>query len=468
MSYAIDEEDDENGQSVQSGQQSSIISGQGTAPGASGPKTPDRPGNFVGLQTYLDANKAQSSKFGNQVVDNINNTTTNANTAIDKAGVDFNSKINSSNPISNTGLVDKVKAGTVLSTEEENSWGKHRDNPNNTTNSIEETELYAPVATVIKTAKDKGSLIGSEAGTTSLINDQFKSPDYSRGQQRFDSYLLNSDENKTKLNQQKQEIDKLEPKFGNISTSAQRYAAGEKARVANEQKAAKDALGLFDDPATPEVDESAGAFGSLQKYLREQAKKNTLVDDLATPQDESDPWKEMATSNSLTPEMLAALGLSADQDLYGIDLNAYLKKSPIAATEQNMATQADLDKYKALMRLTGTPQAGSYLEGGKIGGFVPYNADKSGLIAKLGDRAKKTEDWNKVIADAGAASDAYARFDAQMGSNDDERRVNLLNEGNRNLHAALLAEAQRTVADREAFRTANPWLHTPTKAKLKN
>lgn len=237
MAFYNDNEDEnelENTPSTSTGQ-SGVISGQGAADGtAAASAKPDRPGNFVGLQTYLNANKVQSDKLGDKVASQISGSIQDASAQIGQMNNKFNERVDAGS-IRNLGsAVDDVKdisnkaayqaIGQGLSDDQTNRFKEVTTAQYKGPKDVLETDLYQPVYGKIKEAQNYANLSKNESGNQQLLMDMYKTPSYSAGENRFDAYLLNSEQNKQKLAQSRQNAEGLRANLDAASVTAKQYA----------------------------------------------------------------------------------------------------------------------------------------------------------------------------------------------------------------------------------------------------
>lgn len=236
------------------------------------------------------------------------------------------------------------------------------------------------------------NMTGSESGRFQLLQDTLgRRQGYSTGQQGLDQLLLQSQGNAL-ANLRNTANTGVKTGQRAITTTGQNLETGRKDVLSQAQEAQKSitgALGRMDDPTTTDVDESAGALGSLQSDLKRR------VGDYQKGQGEylTDIQKQLQTGE-FDPSMLdqisgntvtGPLGLGSGQHLYGVDLSKYVKPSYSAdtATVQNIANQGDYARYQALSKLSGG--SGDYLKQDQLGtaGKVDLGANKTALQSAL-------------------------------------------------------------------------------------
>lgn len=243
--YAGDEEDekqqDPNAQTaVQTSAPDAIISGQGSsapAPQGQAPGTPDKSSNFVGIKQYLDANKQQSAKLGDQVAGKVQGTIQDASNSINSLGDAFKTKANAGQ-ISNIGnaqndansITQAAATNGNLSQDQKNRFGEVSNAQYTGPNSlIDDTEDYQPAEQKLLDAQNEADLSKTETGNQQLLRQTYNTnPNYTVGANRFDSYLLNSDDNKQKLADARTNASGLQGQLDTQTQSAADYAAQQK------------------------------------------------------------------------------------------------------------------------------------------------------------------------------------------------------------------------------------------------
>lgn len=353
------------GGSVSTGPQSSVISGQGSGGGqgvgatTQSKNAPDKPGNFVGIHDYLKANKPQAEKLGNKVAGQLGSDIAQAQTGVGGLQSAFDQKVKGGQ-IANIdtavdegkGLINKAATQGQSSADDAKRFGEIYNAQYKGPNSlVDATDVYQPVANQVNKASTNANLTKTEEGRQELLRNQAMSPTYSRGAQRFDSYLLGGAENQAKLGQQRTAADALKTQLGAEETAAGEKVSAAKTQAQNTADAIRAAFGKFDDPSTVE-NEAAGALGNYQNDINSQ---------LASETDFVNALQGRVDSGTLTDADLQKLGLLNDST-YGVDFKNYFQKSvPTAAGVTDAQEKA---RYDALMQLGG-------LSGGMYGGASP-------------------------------------------------------------------------------------------------
>ncbi len=407
---ADEEEDPNNPQAPQGG---GVITGGAPGAGATAQKPGDNSGGgFVGIKQYLDANKAQAGKLGDQTAGVINNS---ANAA--REGVNALNQ-EATNTIKGVNNLDQGTSQKLLNTAETLSGDEKNTIKNTAAASYKgpENEMglsgYQKAADASNKANQNIANSATEQGRMNLIT-QVNNKPRTAGMNTFDNILLQTGGGREKLAQAATANQDVK---GALDTSAQNI---------------RGQIGRADDPTTPDVDESTGAIGQTNKSQADAYKKiqdamgnwNTGIqgkaktandqrvalnnelsarkDDPTTPQDES-----LQFSQGLLDQM----GLKAGDNIYNTDLGAYLNPNQVEAQGKDFIDQTDLARYQALQDLSGGGQDQ------QLGaGYNPYaNVDKAGLTGAVADKKKKFEDTKTLVTNS--AKDAAEQATALRNS----------------------------------------------------
>ena len=384
------------------GPQSGVV-GQDAASAApqggptSNTQTPDRPGNFVGLQDYLNANKSQSSKLGDQVAGQVGSTIEGARQDV----ADLNPKFNQmadAGQISNIGGASQeakniastaagIPAGQGLGADQTQRFGEIANAQYKGPNSLIETELYQPTYNKVKDAQNYSTLSKDESGSQQLLKDIYKTPSYGAGENLFDSYLLNSQENRAKLAASRSDASNLDNDFAAANESAAAYAAQQKALAESTKQTAQQALTQTQTERNAQVQAELDAINKnwrseYDKYLNLLKNSND------------------GANLNLSPEEAQVLGVAEGQKIYNL-LNPAAGNTPeqylsLQAFDPNKVISKDQQaQLAALDELAGTfggAQQNKYTQAdlaGTLNKAVAFSAEKFGLSAKQADELFK-------------------------------------------------------------------------------
>lgn len=388
-----DEEQDPNAPQggIQTGPQSSAISGAaGTSSNAAQtPNAPDQGSNFVGIKQYLDANKPQAAKLGDQAAGVINQSADAARQGVNALQGEAQNKIQSV-----ASLNDDVS--NKLSSTAEALTGDERNTIKDTASAQykgpkDETgfgDTYTNAAKATNTAKTNIDNSGTEQGRMNLIT-QINNKPRTQGMNVFDNTLLQAGGGREKLAQ--------------AATANQDV----KGALDTTTEGIRSQIGRSDDPSTPDVDESAGAIGQTNKAQADAYGK--IQSAMSNWQNSFNPKVDQARNdligqqNAVTGDLsdnmygldqgtLDFLGLQDGQNAYDINFNNYLNQvSPDQINAANVASAEDHARYSALADLAGISPDQLMLkpeDAGKAGTAPKFTADKDKLKADLGAKDK--------------------------------------------------------------------------------
>ncbi len=390
--YNQDEEDQQNpeqqgaAQNAPSG--SGLISGGSSGSSPNTPQaagSPDKPGNFVGLKDYLNANKPQAAKLGDQVAGNVQGVVAGAQGELGGLGDKFKQEADKGQ-ISNIGtgqqeaegIIGKTSAlgaGQKLSDEDKSRFGQIAGAQYQGPNQLSDTSFYQPAAQKVSDAQKTADLTKSEPGTQQLLSNIFNQPNYTTGEKRFDNYLLKSKDTQDKLAAARAPAAQFQSQLDTANQGATDYATQQKATADKLREQVSKALGTFDDPTTPQ-NEAAGALGNYQNQVGGQ---------LATKQSDLDQLTQRMKSNTLNDQDRQTLGVP-DLNSYGVGYDNYFNAgTPSLAGVTTPEQQA---QYQALLDLGGTE--GNPLYGGAAPGeFGAYKPTfNTGAYSTAVDTAK--------------------------------------------------------------------------------
>lgn len=411
-----EQENVENQGGIQSGPQSSIISGAGGAPGsgpqgAQAPGTPDKPGNFVGLKDYLNANKKQSQKLGDQVAGRVTNAVNDANQEIGAVGDKFTQKVNEGQ-IANAagakdeglGIINQAATSGNVSADQANRFKDIAKAEYKGPNSLQDaTDISQNVYHKAQNAQKQADATKTESGRQEILRGMNNSPQYTTGAQRFDAYLLNNQDTQGKLAQAREGAGAVAGNLSAAEQAAQAQAQNAKSQAQITQEAIRNAFGRFDDPSTPQ-NEAAGALGNYETDIRGQLKGAT---------DTSNALAGRVNSGALTAEDLALLGLQNDST-YGVNYANYFQGG--TPTLAGVTDPEERARYMALASLSDdVPNLYGGASEADFGAYRPSGSNEAFQQAvneqkNLWENVKFEQMKQNAINSAGAGGTVDAQF----------------------------------------------------------
>lgn len=317
-----DEEDakqaDPNAAAPTTGASSDIISGQGStpaqgaAPTAAGPTT--KADNFVGIKDYLDANKQQSSKLGDQVAGQVQNKVDTAGNQISGLDSGFKSLadqgqfagINTAGDEAK-GLAQKAASAPVgqFGAPDVQRFGQIANAQYSGPKQLSDTALYGPAYQSLTDAQNYADLSKTEGGNQQLLKNVYNQPNYTAGENRLDSYLLNTEPNQAKLSQARAGAAPLQTQFDAAGTNATNYAQQQQAQVDALRQQVQSALGQTqaqrNQAVQSELDQTQGGWNSEYDNLLNSLKNSNG-----------------GTNLQLTEDQMKKLGITGGQRIYNM------------------------------------------------------------------------------------------------------------------------------------------------------
>lgn len=363
--------------------------GPGAASSPQSPGAPDKgAGNFVGITKYLNANKPQAAKLGDQASGVINSSAQSAREGVNSLNQEASEKIKGVVGL-DSNVTQKLQNNAEDLTADERQ-GIKKTQTATYQGPQDETGLsgYQAANKATQTATQNIDNSGTESGRMQLIS-QINNKPRTQGMNVFDNILLQAGGGRERLAQSASQNQDVK---GALDQSAQNIRAQ---------------IGRSDDPSTPDIDESSGAMGQTDKARTDAYK--SVQDALNAWKTGFQPKVQEAQNNlvnqqnritgdlgdnqlGLDQETMDLLGLSEGQDIYGLNLADYLNNPSVADINAgNVATSQDYARYAALAELAGDTS----------GILNPANASMAGTAPALqADRAK-------LAADMQARNQAY-------------------------------------------------------------
>lgn len=307
---------------------------------------PKASGSFTNLEKYINANKDQSQELASAVADKVTSIGNEARDSFASADSSFKNKVNSST-ISNLdtafsdakSTVDKTVLGSYsndpdLARFKEVTTASYKGPEN-----LEASDYYADAQAKNEKVKNYSNLSDSETGRGQLLNDIYKRPDYTAGQNTFDNLLLGGTEaNKQKLATARQDVSDVDGAFQSLLKNSSDYATQVKDKTDSMRQ------------------------NSVDYFKGQQSSENKKVDDRISSvksnwNNDYNYYRELLNSSNggknlaLSSTEMDKLGVTEQQRLYNVlkdvDASAYLKQNTFDAnkniTKDEQAKLAALD-----------------------------------------------------------------------------------------------------------------------------
>lgn len=380
MAFYNEQEDEELGQPQQIGAQSATIGGgqqtKAGNPGNPSAQAPDKPGNFVGIKTYLDANKNQAGKLGDQTANVVNQSAQEARQGLGDIQNKFNQQ--AVGVEADQGAIEQFNQGAETLSDQQKGIVKNQLNaqyqgPQDLTSLNDD---YNKVNSQISKAFGNIQGTGTEEGRVGLI-EQVNAKPRTAGMNTFDSALLSSGGGREKLAQAAQANKDVNAEaLGSANLTAQQKAAQAKAVTDQTRQNTESALQA----------QQSQLGQSLQQRLKDM-QAGVVNNNNAFVQDIGD------SNNELNQATLDALGLNTENLMYDVgdvDFNKYLKQaSPGDINQSNVATQQDFLRSQALADIAGGQGLLNQDDIGKAGTAMGTSFDQEGLKSAMSAAKQK-------------------------------------------------------------------------------
>lgn len=369
VDYFTEEEKKEQGaqggpQQGQLGQSSSIVTGN--TPAASGGKGEGTSsGQFTNLNAYLDANSGQN--FGTQVAGRVEGLVNSARSAQDEAQSGFTSAADQGTVKANDNILGQVKSDPVAlagSDEQLKQFQTMRDAQYSGPKSFAESEGYSPTWQKTQDASSTAAQTQTEGGRKAYLQQQYGAGagryDYTPGQQKLDSLLIQNDPNSRQaFDAVRQKGQELGSNFQNLSSALDSYASNAGQQTAAARSAARSAVDI-DDAGNLKGDSQINQIRGAAQQAAEQENQK------ATQQYQA--FMGGLQNGNAGQDMLSKYGLQAGTQTWGLDPTKYVNRG-VDATAQTIDTPEQAAKVAALSKLAGIDN--TFLNPGLAGSYDP-------------------------------------------------------------------------------------------------
>lgn len=369
------------------------ISGQSTSfnvnvPGGSGgmagkPKAKSS-GQYQNLQKYISANQEQAGQMASKVASDVESQVGGAKQAV--GGI--------ASQVQKTQAYDPnaaISRAGQLSGEEKQAYTAQKQTGGYTgAQDVYGLSGYQEAAKKATEAATTASLAGSEQGQKELLKKSFARPTYTGGASALDQALI-------QYNQPaKQQISSLADKYKDLSSQFQGQFNEAQTGIQqslDQAKANKAAI------AAAEAKAKADLLGGVSARASQMA--------AAAPKAQ-EAFKADIADDALTAETMAALGLSAGQNLYDINLGNYVNYNQTPINANAVATSEERKRYQDLMNLFGTTGTDLSAEGPGVD-VSPVQVNREQLMADIESRKlEATKAAAQPVDTANFESVAYA------------------------------------------------------------
>lgn len=381
MAYALNEKEREDEELAQEGQGQQLGAESAIVQDAPEPteQTDKGSGQYVNLQSYLEANKPQ--QFGQQVAGKLGEAVVGAEGAQKEAESKFKGLSDQGAIKEAPNLIQEAVArpeDVLKDQQKRESFTKMRDARYQGPNQLAETEFYDPTQRATREASEQAEASKNEAGRRSLLDQYYGAGagkyDYTRGQKKLDELLISGDQGaKAAFEQQQKKAGTLNPAFQNLQQQLGAYAQQRSGETQAVRNATRNALGISD---TGEYLKKGPIEDVLTNIRTRKGQRDTEYR-------QSVPLIEQALRNrdisGLSQDLKNSLGIGDVSRLYRVDPYSQLSSvSQGVISDSSVTTPEEFNRIKALSELSGLNQG--WIDPNQVGkydteGFYNYNAD---------------------------------------------------------------------------------------------
>lgn len=420
MAFYNELEDEEGQDQVQQGaaspqtpNQSAVIGasaaqgGAGAAAPMQAPKKADRSGNFVGIKTYLDANKKQAQKLGDQTANVIGQSAQAAKSGLENLNQNFNTQAQQGLVQNNQDALSALNQGAEKLNDEQRNIIKNQASAQyKGPQDLTQVQGYQDVQKNYNQAQQNIAGAGTEEGRQQLVKQVGQGP-RTAGMTNFDSLLLQSGGGREKVAKAAEAAKGIvgNDDVTNANKSAQEKALQVKAQTDAAAKAAQEAI------------------GGQRKTLEQQIQDRLLNFNTQQQKDLKAAQDDLLTQEDLDASLAEKLGITEGTRRYGVDLSQFVGPGEGLASVDNIANADEYARYAALNQLMAN-QGTNLLDSSKAnlaGTAKGVNYDKAGAQKALKEadaayqKALTTkDDTGHSIADIDKGGEKYKALKQQQ------------------------------------------------------
>lgn len=347
MPYFFDKNlDDENKDPSQlqiSGASTTADAESSTPNSPSGNREQKTGSGFQNLDKYLTSNPSQ--QFGSQFVGKVGDQVKDASQKMSDASQQFKNQVTSSNQLPTQEQLNQViEKPETANIDQFKGWANQSyTGPNSLAESQDAWNKYWSGT---NQANASAKALGSEAGRFSLLDQYFGRPTYNFGQKSLDNLLVQNSGVGKQTKAIQNQATQLKSQGADQAKALQGFAADRAGQVEQNRNNVLNTIGINADGSV-KTGADAGAIGrewqSIDDYVAQQNNQR---------KGEVENLRGGLGSGVLTQDQLKALGLSADTNLYNVDLRNYLTGGSDLTKDQVM-TPEQRARLKALSNLAG-------------------------------------------------------------------------------------------------------------------
>lgn len=415
MSYELDntEDDDkktegEGDDTSQLSSESGIIAPSNSSSNSAATSTASKPsssGQWTNLQSYLDTNQDQAARMGSDIAGTINNEGSTAKQSLENNQASFNNSLGSSGAslANDKDSIDSALANpTDWATDDSNVKRFQNDLNGQYTGpkNLSDVDGFNDTVSQNQKAAEDVDLTKSEAGRMTLLENQYKRPDYNQGMKKLDQLLVSG--NKDAQSSIAGTRDNWSGLMGNLDEATQKAYSDANGRVSDTKNAndyARNALDNTMSNAQTDLDSRTSNANTERQAEWDRVLAN-LQQGKASAQD------------------LTMLGLQSGDSLWNVDPTASLTQNGQVSKYQ-LGSPEEYAKFAALAKLSG--QDNTYLpsqyqdQSGKYE-QNPFSFDKDRFQTNL---ANSKRDYDRQTTDALGMAFSPSEVDRIVQNNPD-------------------------------------------------
>lgn len=380
MAYALNEKEREDEELAQEGQGQQLGAESAIVQDSPEPteQTDKGSGQYVNLQSYLEANKPQ--QFGQQVAGKLGEAVVGAEGAQKEAESKFKGLSDQGSIKEDPNLIQEAVArpeDVLKDQQKRESFTKMRDARYQGPNQLAETEFYDPTQRATREASEQAEASKDESGRRSLLDQYYGAGagkyDYTRGQKKLDELLISGDQGaKTAFEQQQAKAGMLNPAFQNLQQSLGDYANQRKLETEKTAQNVKSKVG--------------GAQSETQAQIEKR-----LADAVAARNARIEQERQRNAQGQATA---AEIGRTGEMRTFGVDPSKYLRIGS-DPTRHNVVDPSQRGRYEALAELMGQGQ-GWLPDAAQAGTYNPEN-DISYDPSMFGEISAREARYNDIF-----------------------------------------------------------------------
>lgn len=325
-------------------------SGQATQ-NVGGANAPDSPGNFVGIKKYLDANKSQAGKLGDQTAGVIGQSTNKAQESLSGLQNTFKQQVGSAPQFDENAYNQLNTDPGKLTDQQRANLKTNYDAQYSGPSSLQDNRLsdqYSDAQKNLLKARENVELADTEEGRQSLIS-QINNKPRTQGATTFDSVLLSSGGGRQKIaDAAKQNEFVKDDLLGKANQEASSLAGSVSGQINTNR-------GKVQGAATNQATALEQAIRNALQTSRDTAatRSSQVSQDIADF--DLDPYT-LSLLQSGTPGQPGYKALGEGFNTYGVNLNdpRYFRQADLDSIQaSNVASEDDYARAQALEQLMG-------------------------------------------------------------------------------------------------------------------